>query len=81
MAARIRKIRHDDETRAKIQTANIIYRLTQGFNGKVDLTPAQISIGLGLLRKTLPDLAVHTLEGNPDKPLNVVERRIIDPQD
>lgn len=57
MAARTKKIRHDEETRAKIQAAQIINRLMSGFNGKVELSQTQVSIGLGLLRKVLPDLS------------------------
>lgn len=57
MAARIRKIRHDDNTRGKIKAAQIINRLQNGLlTDKVALTAQQVSIGLGLLRKVLPDL-------------------------
>lgn len=47
---------HDDRTRAKIQTTQIVKRLTQFVNGEVELQPAQVTAALGLLRKTLPDL-------------------------
>lgn len=57
MPARIRKIRHDDETRAKIQTSQLVNRLTDHVLGKVDLSSTQVSAALGLLRKTLPDLS------------------------
>ena len=57
MAARVRKIRHDDETRAKIQTSQLVNRLTDHVLGKVDMSPSQVTAGLGLLKKTLPDLA------------------------
>jgi len=55
MAAR-KKIRQDEGTRAKIQATLIINRLQRAFQGKLELTDGQIRIGLGLLRKTLPDL-------------------------
>ncbi len=57
MAARATKIRHDENTRAKIQTSQIINRLMKAFHGEIALDPAQVSIGIALLRKTLPDLA------------------------
>ena len=66
MAARINKIRHDDETRAKIQTSQLINRLQDHIFGKVDLVPTQVQSALGLLRKTLPDLSqsetTHTVK-------------------
>lgn len=65
MPARVRKIRHDAETRAKIQTSQLINRLTGHVLGKVEMVPSQVSAALGLLRKTLPDLSTteHTGEG------------------
>ncbi len=57
MAARIKKIRHDSETRAKIQSAQIINRLEGHIMGTVELSATQVSAGLGLLRKTIPDLS------------------------
>jgi hypothetical protein len=57
MAARTRKIRHDEETRAKIQSSQIVNRLMDHINGNVELSATQVSSALGLLRKTLPDLA------------------------
>ena len=57
MAARINKIRHDDETRAKIRTSQLVNRLTDHVLGSVDLKPTQVTAALGLLRKTLPDLS------------------------
>lgn len=58
MPARIRKIMHDDETRAKIQGAHIVRRLKECFDGSIELSKEQISIGIALLRKVLPDLAM-----------------------
>jgi hypothetical protein len=57
MAARTNKIRHDDETRAKIQAGNIINRLHKLIMGEIDMAPHAVSAALGLLRKKLPDLA------------------------
>ena len=57
MAARTVKIRHDAETRAKIQAAQIINRFMACLNGEIELTPQQVSCGKTLLAKVLPDLS------------------------
>ncbi len=56
MAARKFAIRHDDQTRAKIQSAHIINRLQKAFDGDLNLSREQISIAKILLAKVLPDL-------------------------
>lgn len=57
MPARVRKIRHDDETRAKIQAGVIIDRFTKCLQGDIELSAQQVSCGKTLLAKVLPDLA------------------------
>lgn len=64
MAARVNKIRHDEETRNKIKAANIINRLSAYVLGEedpvtkkpVEMVPAQVTAALGLLKKVVPDL-------------------------
>ena len=63
MAKRIRRIRHDDDTRKKIQAAQLINRLTAHVMGEVDMKATQVNAALGLLRKTLPDLAAVEYTG------------------
>ena len=48
---------HDARTRAKIQTSQLINRLTDHAFGKIDLQPTQIKSIEILLRKTMPDLS------------------------
>ena len=55
MAARIKKIRHDENTRLKIQAAQLINRLTDHAAGKVEMTATQVRALEILLRKILPD--------------------------
>lgn len=62
MAERVRKIRHDDETRAKIQAAQIINRFMSCVNGDIELTPSQVSAGKTLLNKVLPDMQAISLD-------------------
>ena len=56
MPARTRKIRHDDETRAKIQAGNLITRLQKFIHGEIEMPPHAVTAALGLLRKAIPDL-------------------------
>lgn len=70
MAARANKIRHDEETRAKIQAAQIINRLQSCVNGEVSLDAQQVSAAKTLLNKVLPDLSAVTLGGDADNPLH-----------
>lgn len=83
MAARIVKIRHDEETRAKIQTSQLLNRLNDHvFNG-TEVSPTQMKAIEILLRKTLPDLSAVTVSGDDDNPLNVIhkiETVIVDPK-
>ena len=55
MAARLNP-KHDERTRAKIRTSQLINRLTLFVNGKVEMSAAQVTAALGLLKKTLPDM-------------------------
>lgn len=57
MAARIRKIRHDDDTRAKIQAAYYINRLHNHIIGKEAMSDSQIKAAKILLDKSLPNLS------------------------
>jgi uncharacterized protein YjiS (DUF1127 family) len=63
MAARTVKIRHDDETRAKIQTSQLINRLTDHALNDLKLEPTQVRAIEILLKKTLPDLTATELSG------------------
>lgn len=62
MAARIKKIRHDENTRLKIQAAQLINRLTNHANGEVELSATQVRSIEILLRKILPDLSDVKME-------------------
>lgn len=57
MAARKRKILHDEETRSRIQATQIVNRFMACLNGEVTLDPQQVSVGKALLNKVLPDLS------------------------
>jgi len=72
MAARIRKIRHDDETRAKIQASQLLNRLQNHALGEVEMTPTQIRATEVLLKKTLPDLTSVEMTGDDGGPMKRV---------
>lgn len=60
MAARKTKFL-SDEWRKKIQTSMIINRLSKFINGEIEMSPAQVTAALGLLKKALPDLSAVAL--------------------
>lgn len=62
MAARLRKL-HSDEVRQKIQTSQLINRLTDHALGDVELSATQVRSIEILLKKSIPDLSAISLEG------------------
>lgn len=75
MAARL-NLRQQDQTRAAIQTSQLVNRLQDYALGKVDKSEKAIEIDAGrlraieiLLRKTLPDVSSVTLSGDSEQPL------------
>ncbi len=51
------QLHHSDETRAKIQTSQIINRLQDHMFGKIKLSKTQVQAAQILLKKVLPDLS------------------------
>lgn len=76
--ARKVKIRHDDETRAKIQAAQIINRFQSCLDGKIDLTTQQVTCGKILLNKVLPDLSAQSSGAAEDGSLQGVKNILDD---
>lgn len=70
MAARLRKL-HSDEVRAKIQTSQLINRLTDHAIGKVELSATQVRSIEILLKKSIPDLQSVELSGGVEHDVNV----------
>lgn len=82
MPARLRKM-HQDDVRTKIQTSQLLNRLTDHALGqnKVELSPTQVRAIEVLLKKTLPDLSNVEVSGDEDRPLvHEVRRTIVRPQ-
>lgn len=74
MAARTTKIRHDENTRAKIQASQIINRLHKCIMGEVTLDAQQVSAAKALLNKVLPDLSSQQISGDPENPIVRIQR-------
>lgn len=78
MTARGRKpgFRMSDEHRVKIQNSNILNALIEHVDGKREMSATQVTAGVALLKKVMPDMASQSFtdsEGN-DLPTEVVMR-------
>lgn len=82
MAARLNR-RHQDSVREKIKASQIINRLTDHALGNLEkpMDATQVSAGLGLLRKCVPDLSNMELTGKDGEAIKVekIERLIVKP--
>ena len=72
MAARTRKVRHDDETRRRIQTSQLINRLENHVLNATDMSSTQLRAAEILLRKSLPDVSAVELSGDDAGPMKMV---------
>jgi hypothetical protein len=81
MAARLNP-KNDQRARDAIQTTQLCKRLNNfalelpdpATGREFVMSDTQVRAALGLLRKTIPDLAVTTINGDPDAPLTYVIR-------
>lgn len=76
MAERGRKpgFRMSEEHRDKIKKSNILTALIQHAEGTREMSSTQVTAGLGLLKKALPDLSSVTIGGDEDNPLTTVTK-------
>lgn len=65
MAPRGRKpgVQLTEQHRDKIRNSNILTALIEHAEGTREMTSTQVTAGLGLLKKALPDLSAVTVEG------------------
>ncbi len=67
--------RMSEEHREKIRNSNILNALLEHVEGKRDMAATQVTAGLGLLKKALPDLQSVTVSGDDEAdPINVIAR-------
>lgn len=73
MATRGRQpgFRMTDEHRAKIQNSSILNALIEHVQGEREMSATQVTAGLGLLRKVMPDLAALQHAGADGGPIAV----------
>lgn len=69
--------RMSDAHRVKIQNSNILNALIEHIEGNRDMSATQVSAGLGLLKKVLPDLSSieMKLDGELDVNISTKEQR------
>lgn len=80
MAARTVKIRHDEETRLKIQVSQLLNRLQGHVFGENDMSATQLQAAQILLKKALPDLqSVELKTGDTGLTVNIVKYADIKP--
>ena len=74
--------RMSDAHRVKIQKSNILTALLKHVDGKLEMSTTQVTAGLGLLKKVLPDLQSVTIGGDPNNPVSIditrIERVVVD---
>jgi hypothetical protein len=63
-----------NEHRDKIKNSNILTALIQHAEGVREMSATQVTAGLGLLKKALPDLSAVQIAGDEKNPLNVLHR-------
>ncbi len=81
MAARLNK-RHQDMVREKIRGSQLINVLTEHALGEKELAASQVTAGLGLLKKIIPDLKAteHTGKGGEELFPKALELTIVRPK-
>jgi hypothetical protein len=71
-----------EEHRVKIKNSNILNALIEHVEGSREMSPTQVSAGLGLLKKVMPDLSSNSIEngeGGAFEVIQKIERVIVRP--
>lgn len=71
MAAR-KNLVHSELVRERIRTKAIVNRLTNHVLGRIELSATQVAAGLGLIKKTIPDLQAIEHSGEVAQPVHQV---------
>lgn len=70
------------EHRVKIANSNILNALIEHAEGKREMSSTQVTTGLGLLKKVLPDMVYNQHGGDDENPIiQKIERVIVRPSD
>ena len=84
MAGRGRKpgFRMSEEHRVKIQNSNILNALIEHTEGRREMSSSQVTAGIALLKKVLPDLSAIEHSTDPDNPMHAaVQITFVRPED
>lgn len=63
-----------EEHRTKIANSQILKRLIDAAEGKLELTPVQAQVGLALMKKVFPDLQSIAHTGENGGPVEIVTK-------
>ena len=72
--------RMDDSHRTKIANSQILNRLIGHVEGQVEMSSTQVTAGIALLKKVMPDLTHNQHEGADGGPLQIIIQRFADDQ-
>lgn len=67
-----------DEHRTKIANSQILKHLIEHVLGQRDMTATQVSAGIALMKKVLPDLQSVELSGDQDNPVLIRDMSAVD---
>ena len=65
-----------DAHRVKIQNSNVLNALVEHVIGKREMSSTQVTAGIALMRKVLPDLSNVEVSGDAENPLHAVVTQI-----
>ena len=74
--------RMSDEHRVKIQNSNVLNALVEHVEGRREMSSTQVTAGIALLRKVLPDMTNVEMTGEAGGAIDMrltIERTIVDP--
>ena len=66
--------RMTEEHRTKIAKSKILQYLLEHVEGNREMSSTQVTVGVALLKKVLPDLQSTEIVGDPDNPVETVTR-------
>jgi hypothetical protein len=64
------------EHRVKIQNSNILNVLIEHVQGTREMSSTQVTAGIALLKKVLPDLQTVEHKGDPDSPIGLLFKTV-----
>jgi len=78
MAARRRKILHDEQTKRRIRASQLLNRLEMFVNNRIEMSAAQVQAAKVVIGKSIPDLKAVEHTGEDEKPLVHEHRWVVE---